>query len=48
MHDYYNEKSGQKASLVADDVHEIIMKVNAYCCWSIAFQFSILHIICQA
>ncbi|KAK1322832.1 Ribonucleoside-diphosphate reductase large subunit [Acorus calamus] len=30
MYGHYNERSGQKASLVADDVYEIIMK-NAAC-----------------
>lgn len=27
MYNYYNKRSGKKASLVADDVYEIIMKV---------------------
>jgi hypothetical protein len=27
MYNYFDQRSGQKASLVADDVHEIIMKV---------------------
>lgn len=30
MYNYTDKRSGQKASLVADDVHEIIMKVLAH------------------
>ena len=32
MYSHFNERSGLKAPLIADDVYEIIMKVPSSCC----------------